>query len=143
MGVYRRTRHQRNHKSDHYSITSDTLYSIEDHAETVNYKQQTANSRSKSRKSRDTRKTARKNILAYSLLDRSIDNTISLLEKSKKNNLNELDLCKYHDIINVAESSGLQTKPKYKFQLKNREREMYLESFRKMQELKVTNEENW
>ncbi|CAI2381388.1 unnamed protein product [Moneuplotes crassus] len=133
MGVYRRTRHQRNHKSDHYSITSDTLYSMEDHAETVNYRQQTANSRSKSKKSRDTRKTARKNILAYSLLDRSIDNTISLLEKSKKNNLNELDL---------SESSGLQTKPKYKFQLKNREREMYLESFRKMQELKVTNEEN-
>ena len=42
----------------------------------------------------------------------------------------------------LAESSGLQTKPKHRFQLKNKEREMYMESFRKMQELKVSSEDN-
>lgn len=94
MGAPKNLRHQRNFRSDHYSMTSDTLYSI-DGGEMVNYKQPTQNSRSKSRRSRETRKTAKKNILAYSLLDRSIDNTISMLEKSKKKEIQELDLCKF------------------------------------------------
>lgn len=45
--------------------------------------------------------------------------------------------------VYIATSSGRQIKPQYRFRLKNKEREMYLESFRKMQELKVSNDENW
>lgn len=75
------------------SCTSDTLNSGDDTHGVVKFKDyRRINNHSKNKKPRNAKS---KNVLAYSLLDRSLDNTINLIENARKKELGNMKNCKY------------------------------------------------
>lgn len=78
-----------NLKRDNYSYLSNYLLSGEDTQELVNFKQSKLGFKGKHRKLKSKRNN--KNLLAYSMLDRSLENTLSLLESAKVKECNDLD----------------------------------------------------
>jgi hypothetical protein len=121
------------------SWNSDTLNSGEDTQDLVNYQQ------SKLKKF-DTRPKKIHNSMAYALLDRSLDNTINLIESARRKEFDDKTQCdkSKNDLGKSQErESDLGWKPQYQFQLKNNDRDVYLESYRKMQQLKMSTEDTW
>lgn len=75
------------------SFNSGTMNSRDDTQELVKYAAPKVRHHSKNKLITKSHKN--RNVLAYSLLDRSLDNTIQLLENSKRNELSDIDNCKY------------------------------------------------
>ena len=75
------------------SCTSDTMDLGDDTQEYIKYIAKKQKGRHRNQKSKS--RTRDKNILAYSLLDRSLDNTINMIESAKRKEKEDYDCCKY------------------------------------------------
>lgn len=95
-------------------------------------------------KSKSKNKKRGQNILAYSLLDKSIENTMNLIESAKHQNL-ENNSGKLMSSMLGSPGHGLNdsgnVRSSSQFKLKDTDRDEKLMNFHKMQDLKVSNEE--